>query len=89
MFQVSDNAGDLLETPFYFRGICETCPNAAPNPGHAARRRQLTRQLHDHRRIIVCVEERQGGGQPLPSRHSGDQVQHKINKSSADIAIAV
>jgi hypothetical protein len=23
MFQVSDYAGDLLETPFYFRGICD------------------------------------------------------------------
>jgi hypothetical protein len=27
--------------------------------------------------LIVCVEERQGEGQPLPSRRSGDQVQHK------------
>jgi hypothetical protein len=28
---MSDHSGDLLDTPFYVRGICETCPNTTPN----------------------------------------------------------
>jgi hypothetical protein len=47
---------------FYLRRVGETGSHAPPDPRHAAWRRQLTRQLHDHGRTIVGVEERQGEG---------------------------
>jgi hypothetical protein len=48
---------------FYFRRVGETGSDAPPDPSHAARRRQRTRQLRDQRRIIiVCAEECQGDG---------------------------
>lgn len=62
---------------FYFPRVGETGSHAPPNPGHAARRRQLARQLRDHRCVIVRVEERQGEREPLPSRCTGDQVEQK------------
>jgi len=31
IFQISNRGRDLLETPFYFRGIGETRPYAPPN----------------------------------------------------------
>jgi hypothetical protein len=77
MPQVGCQVPKFRHSLFYFRRVGETGSDAPPDPGHAARRRQLTRQLRDHGRIIICVEERQGEGQPLPSRRSGDQVQHK------------
>jgi hypothetical protein len=53
MFQISDHSGDLLDTPFYLRGICETCPNAPPNPCHARRHREFILQLRNDRRIVA------------------------------------
>jgi hypothetical protein len=62
---------------FYFRRVGETGSHAPPDPSHGAWRRELAWQLRDYRRIIVCVEERQGNRHPSPSRRSGDQVQQK------------
>jgi hypothetical protein len=57
MFQIRDHAGDFLETPFYFRRVCETCSNTPPNPCHACWHRELILQMRNHRRIWPVNEK--------------------------------
>jgi len=52
MPQVGSQVLKFRHSLFYFRRIGETGSDAPPDPGRAARRRQLTRQLRDYRRIL-------------------------------------
>jgi len=56
MPQVGSQVLKFRHLLFYFRRVGETGSDAPPDPGHAARRRQLTRQLRDHRRIFVIID---------------------------------
>jgi len=66
MFQISDYAGDLLETAFYLRGICEICSNSPPSPCHACGQREFILQMCNDRRIVIRIEERQYQSKLLP-----------------------
>jgi hypothetical protein len=77
MFQISDHAGDLLETPFYLRGICETRSNTPPNPCHACWKREFILQLRNGWRIVVRVGERQHQSKPPRIGRDGHQVQEE------------
>ena len=76
MFQISDQAGDLFETAFYLRRICETCSNSPPNPCHACWHSELVLQMRNHRRIVVGVSHCRLGATAIKSKR-------KTIKSSA------
>ncbi|PYI73045.1 MAG: hypothetical protein DMF08_04550 [Verrucomicrobia bacterium] len=65
IFQISEDATDFSEAPFYLRRICETCSDAPPNPSHAYWQREFLLQLCKNGRIVVRVEERQCQSKPL------------------------
>jgi len=83
MFQISDHLGDLFETAFYLRGICETCSNSLPNPCYACRHCELILQMHNHRRIVVGVEERHTQVSHCRLGATAIKSKRKTSKSSA------
>jgi hypothetical protein len=79
MLQISDHAADLFETPFYLRGVCETCSNAPPNPCQSRWHCELILQPRNDRRIVVGIKEGQHQIEPLAIGRQRQDIQ-KENK---------